>query len=138
MGEYHIPIHRKSKMAVRVIVFDSRESMKEFFEIQLGRPKSATRDTRALCSDLSWKEGYDDGSSKMIYDKTYVALICFVENDLDVELIAHEAVHAAHAFSNRTNLEWPDQKRSPEEAIAYPVGIITRLIYEKLKEEQFL
>lgn len=46
---------------------------------------------------------------------------------MGIELVAHEAVHAAvgYAWRTRCSVKWPSVDISREEYLAYPVGIIT-------------
>lgn len=61
-----------------------------------------------------------------------------LRNALYAEIITHESVHAAFAFSRRTrrrNLPWRDHITDhPEEEIAYPAGAIAQDITSKLYE----
>ncbi len=54
------------------------------------------------------------------------AEVVFCAKHLDIEYIAHEAVHVAYAIGRRGVNPWEDQFDSEEEErIAYPAGVVT-------------
>lgn len=139
VAEYLVTIHPKSKLKVKVLVFDKHSSLREFFTTQLKRVGDICQYTKACCTNNSWQRVEDDGTvSEVIYDRNIAAILCLIEGRIDLEVISHECVHAASCFAERTHLRWPYQDEQPEESIAYPVGRLTHSIAAVLLRDGYL
>lgn len=107
-------------LRLKVMLFKSRTQMRRFFLLAMKiRMHPAA-------------EGYCCGFSlgdKL--DPRFFAIILLPVSVLNAGSIAHEAVHAAHRFVERTDLKWPGCE---EEKIAYPAGYITGAIMEWLAD----
>ena len=64
----------------------------------------------------------------------------FVLERLSLEVVAHEAVHAALCWGRRTGFgfKWPDAAANNEEHIAWPTGMLTSMLAERLVKSGIL
>lgn len=110
---------KKTGLRLKVILFESRRPMAEFFLRVL--KKKMHRGVVGYCMGYQMPNG--------LADDRFFAIILLPLSVLTVEAIAHEAVHAAHRFAERVAIEWPG---SDEENIAYPTGYIASAVSDWL------
>lgn len=74
----------------------------------------------------------DEGRNYLAVDPSYFACIGLIRKHLTTDVIAHEAVHAAFAFTKRQSRSPWDvyAKQHDEEAICYPTGWLAGNIAE--------
>ena len=115
-------------LRLKVILTPSRTQMREIFRVLMG----SRLHPRACGYCTEWLEIYGR-LQKTRPDSRFFAVIILPQTLLSMEVIAHEAVHAAHRFSERVrHAKWPGK---PEEKIAYPAGYITAAIADWLLNE---
>lgn len=111
-------------LKLKVILFSSRVQMREFFRVAWGIKMH--RSASAFC--IARQAG-------LTPDSRFFCVICLVRTVLKIECVAHEAVHAAHRFDERTGYTgW--HGFHPEEKLCYPAGYITGAICEWLRSNQ--
>lgn len=140
VNEASLRISKKSRLRAKLLIFENNAQMKDFFTRVLDRPHSVTKDTRGVVSALSWTvENYKKGKEPQRFlevDPVYFCLIGLIVGHLRMEIICHEAVHAAFAYKARQSRRvWSDKDELDEEEICYPAGIIASQINRFLHDE---
>lgn len=137
--EARLKLTRHSRLYAKLLVFDSNKSLCRFFTKVLDRPESVCPKTLGICSALSsevWSFKKEKERHWLEVDKNYFCLIGLIQGHLNMEIICHEAVHAAFAYKARMNRRvWSDGDQMDEEEICYPAGCIARLINQHLHSE---
>lgn len=141
MAEHDIAVHgptgRAGRLRVKLLVFRTQRCMRKFARTALGHDPGG----RALgwVINLAKRiECYRRGELVAEYlevDPRYACLICLVHGHLTMEIVTHEACHAAHFFADRSTTRWPHQDVCDDEAICYPTGRIAKAINAFLYDE---
>lgn len=132
---------RLSRVRLKVIVFKDGPSLVRFFN-WIGRKRESPPDGLAPTGCVNYcatdhvhfrkGKGKDPVTIRKV-DPRFFAVLGLVAGTLDLEVLAHECVHVAEAYSMRfPYLEWPNQKRVPSEALCYPAGILTKYLHAVL------
>jgi hypothetical protein len=127
-----------ARLYLKLLVFDTWQDMGKLLTA-LGRPHTVDSRTQGLCSRLDWVcESYktDPPTIYTEVDPNYFALIGLIKGKINLEVVAHEATHAAFAYAERSRKKWTDpEDDNPEECVCYPVGKLTSLIWDHLIKE---
>ena len=132
--EARIKVTKHSRLCAKLLIFDNHASLKDFFERILDRRGSVTDDTRGIVTALSWKvtcfSNKEQEKEYIEVDPRYFCLIGLIMGYLRMDIICHEAVHAAFNYKERQNRRLWDDGDNPdhEEEICYPAGIIASRI----------
>lgn len=128
-----IYVRAGSRLRMKLLVFRTNRDMRRFYVRGLGRQDSLGRKCLGFVNNLSCtrefvpRAGQKPKASILEVDPRYFAVMCLVRSALCMEVITHEAVHAAYAYVNRSRVKWPDHD-NPEERICYPAGRIAKHI----------
>jgi hypothetical protein len=128
VAEADVTLHPRGRLAVKVLVFDKPRSLCRFWRDALGNPTS--RDTRGIVNGLGVQvEDYRGGELRRVFmrgDPRFFAVMGLCLGWLSMEVVSHEAVHAAYAYEERVgrNMFGAAAADFDEERIAYPAGRI--------------
>lgn len=126
-----------SRLRAKLLVFDKAHSLRAFWKAALGRGELG----RYCCGAVNglyrevWSAtGKQSGRSHLEVDPRYFCIIGLLKQRLSMEIISHEAVHAAFAYAKRIKRSpWDQQAQHfDEEAICYPAGRIAATINRAL------
>jgi hypothetical protein len=127
------------KLKAKLIVFKNRGCLRAFWR-GLYNNCGGELGYRCLgavsglyCEVLSFKKGVEQKPYLKV-DPRYFCVIGLIIGKLSMEVISHEAVHAAFAYVKRKSRSPWDvhAKRHDEEAVAYPAGRIAAAINRAL------
>lgn len=117
-----------SRLRMRVLVFDGMNAAARWGRVF--RYRVEVPGCEGFYLDCS--KGLEGGGEAELYevDPVYFGVMGLQVGGLGVmgvELVAHEALHAAVGYAWRTRccVRWPSVENSREEHLAYPVGLIT-------------
>lgn len=139
--EADLRITPRSRLRAKLLVFPCPESIELFWWHALGRELSSKRRKHTvhgvvtgLRAEVITIAGQREVGRRIEVDPRYFCIIGLHAGDLTPATIAHESVHTALAYHARVQgrLDWPGATEMPEEAIAYPTGIITGQITDRL------
>lgn len=125
-----------SRLAFKLLIFKTRDDLRDFWRKAVKPDDRLEKGCDGVVHAL-WieKQTYDEQGkltkSVLIVNPRYFALMAITEARIgSAEVNAHEAVHAAFAFSKRVRkTPWDrDIKRCDEEMIAYPTGLIAKAL----------
>lgn len=137
VAETDIRVHRRGRLAAKLLVFDGKKSLRKFW-----RAAVHADDLGPECYGVvnafgreRWPEGERD-RAVLEGDARYFCLVGLCLGGLSMEVVTHEAVHAAFNYEKRVkrNLFGPAADFD-EERIAYPAGIIAAAINRFLHSE---
>jgi len=107
-----------TRLRCKLLVFGSRKAMRTWWD-QLFEEKLGGR-TLGAVRMLAYSRG-----DTMFVDPRYVCVIALCKGHLTMEVVAHEAVHAAFAWAKRKRGDaWCPVRDFDEETICYPTGTI--------------
>lgn len=120
------------KLSLKVVVFKDFKGMEDFTDeiIYSGMGTGLHPKTAAIVSRLDSKvERYDDqgnlSESFLEVDKNYFAAMCLIKDRINLEVLAHECVHAGYAYAKRTGKAYDERALDlDEENVAYPTGYL--------------
>ena len=116
------------RLKAKLLVFQSTKDLRHFWKNALEKGdlgKTCRGAVNGLfCEVLNFSKGKQ--TTHLEVDPWYFCVIGLVQNYLTMEIISHEAVHAAFSFRKRkSRTPWDVQaKDMDEEGIAYPAGRI--------------
>lgn len=129
--EARVKIHKNSRKCFKLLIFEDWYDMDDFFRLALACDNKCDVHTKGVFNRLLTT---DDKC-----DQNYVGIIALVHKHIDLELVAHECVHAAIAYAERSNYKWTAPEHDhPEEPVAYPAGRLTQTIWNYLNEENLI
>lgn len=132
-----ITVRPRSRLRMKLLVFRANRDMRRFYDRALGRSDRLCRHTLGFVSglDIIHEKVPAKGPVRMRreVDPRYFAVMCFVQSALCMEVVTHEAVHAAHAYAARYKGRWPNHE-NPEERICYPAGRIAKHVNAAVHE----
>ncbi len=133
-------VSRHSRLRMKLLVFEKRLHMRRFAKAALNIHLSGVN-TAGFCNALGHErlKVEKDGSTsnhRLVVDPRFFAVMCLCVDALGMEVITHEAGHAAFAYANRVKHKdlWPGQRSNDEEAICYPLGLIASRVNIALRE----
>lgn len=128
----------RSRVGLKVLVFPDADELWKFWNYVLhitqGREEKAgigaVFDTTVESIDFSTGE---EGDHCLKVDNRYFAVMGLVSGKVDLEVVAHEAGHAAYAYARRMGKRslWYDPTNCEEE-VCYPLGVITQRVNQLL------
>lgn len=133
--QHDIAVTRASKLRMKLLVFHSLTSMRAFWSAHM--PQPICRDTHGVVWDMRWIVEVDGREVRWEVDPRYFAVMGLAATKLSMNIITHECVHAAFAYSRRVKPKWPGEPAN-EEAIAYPAGFIGRKVVAHLNKFKLL
>lgn len=114
----------RKKPSLKVLVFTSRRRMRKFWKEVLGGHLHNFSAAVTYCSHTSITFAGGKESAPVLYvQPNFVAVMGLVKGFITYEIIVHECVHAAEAWSERfPGYPWQGVKEVPVESICYPAG----------------
>jgi hypothetical protein len=128
VAEADITLHPHARLAAKLLVFDKPASLRQFWKT------ISPCDIGAECNGVVNSLGrecldVDSGIKRLRGDRRYFCVIGLCESHLQMEIIAHESVHAGFCYERRVKRNLFGQAADfDEERIAYPAGIIAGAI----------
>lgn len=142
LREARVKMSRHSRLSCKLLIFRTWKDMDDFFTHYLLRPNAVDMHTRGVCTRLDWHvESFKTDPPTLFteVDPRHFAVIGLIQSKIDLEVVAHECVHAAFAYAERANTNWTGIKDDhPEESVCYPAGKLTQQIWNYLVEEDLL
>lgn len=139
LGIWDIGLTPDARLRMKLLLFRNNREMSAFWKPVMGGIPGKQ------CLGIVQSPGftvynYESGTEKRLLevDPTYFAVMALLEKHLTVEIICHEAMHAAFAYSNRSKKQWPGSKDHPEENVCYPAGLLAARIDYALRKDGFL
>ena len=138
----------KSRVKAKVLIFDSSKNLRHFWKKVLGRSElgkgclGAVNSMRVEVVDAKTLE-----YKRTEVDKTYFCIIGLIKDHLTMNIITHEAVHAAFSYDNRFGKKNRFREDFGEddldnmgfqEGIAYPTGFIASGIVDLSRKHKLL
>lgn len=124
------------KLRAKLVVFRTRKDLRAFWKELLGHElgAGAMGAVNGLYSEIIRPRKRKPDERFLRADPRYFCVIGLTKRALTMEIITHEAVHAAFAFSKRkTRNPWDCHAREfDEEAVCYPAGRIAAAINRAL------
>lgn len=138
IGETDLYLSARARLAAKLLVFDSAQSLRMFLARVFPRKKDENKDAVGAVKSSFAAVLPEHDDVYFIADAKYFCLICLCREQLVVEVICHEAVHAGMAYARRVKRSpWEAARGHEEEAVAYPAGRIAAEIYRYLKEREY-
>lgn len=129
------------RLAAKVLIFDSRKSLKKFWKDAFGHNvgRGCMGVVNALATEVMsiGKDGKENRPKISRGDGRYFCAVGLCQGYLTMEIITHESVHAGFCYERRVrrNMFGEAAKDFDEERIAYPVGgiadAISRFLHSK-------
>lgn len=144
-GEHDIRMRRGSRLFAKLLIFDSRKSLRYFWAECLGcgeLGRYCCGAVNSLIQEVEFvKKGCRPvGKRHLEADARYFCVIGLIEGHLGAEVISHEAVHAGFSYAKRIRRSpWDiEAKHFDEEAVCYPAGRVSAEIARFLWAKGFL
>jgi hypothetical protein len=127
------------RLRLKVVVFANKASLHHFWKAVLGKPHLG----RTCCGAVNGlayerieiRPGRSDLHT-LVVDPRYFAIMGLVKGYLNMEIVTHEATHAAFAYARRHHRDmWVGSGDLEEENVCYPAGRIAKSINAFLHEE---
>lgn len=115
----------RKKPSLKVLVFTSRRRMRKFWKEVLHGHLHNFSAAVSYCSHTSINFDRDGREHPPVLhvQPNFVAVMGLVKGLITYEIIVHECVHAAEAWSERfPKYPWPGAEDLPMESICYPAG----------------
>lgn len=130
-----------SRLKAKLLVFRNRLALRQFWEAALGNrlPLDTFGVVNGLQTRIVTFDGKGGETVLLECDPRYFCVIGLLRERLTMEVICHEAVHAAYCFADRrSRCYWHERaygaQEMPEELVAYPAGKIASQINHTLDE----
>jgi hypothetical protein len=141
VAEADIYPHPHGRVAAKLLVFRNPTALQRFWRDGLGKG-SLGRECRGAVNALArqgedWRKGRDKPDRVWLEgDRRYFCVIGLCLGYLSMEVVSHEAVHAAYCYEKRVGRNlFGNVGDFDEERIAYPAGriadAINRFLYKK-------
>lgn len=134
LAECDIFIHacgrdRPGRLATKLLVFATEKDMATFSKRGLGVNND---NAGAFVHELGYTRmkflrGGREVATRFV-DPRYVSVMALCQENLGMEIITHEAVHAGFFYARRTRQKWPNQDDCEDEAVCYPAGRIAAAV----------
>lgn len=140
MGKIFLP---NTRIAVLVFISKNRVAFRKQWKLLTGNSIGYFCGGAVQCMDRLCEQIEGDGKigSHVEVEPHYFCVMGFSAPDININIIAHESVHAAFAFANRFR---PDPKwqygveEVPEEQVCYVAGEITEVLAGIFEDRGFL
>lgn len=126
------------KLKAKLLVFDSTKNLRGFWKVlgkgELGRYCRGAVNGLYVEVQTFGKEPASAPKWRLEADTRYFCVIGLVKDWLSMEIVSHEAIHAAFSFAKRkSRAPWDVQAAAfDEEAICYPAGRVASAISREL------
>ena len=139
VAECDIGVTGRQAMQAKLLVFKNPHALRQFWKCALGKI-----DLGKGCLGAVNTIGFEvyrflkDGKERrhIQVDPRYFCIIGLTANNLNMEIVSHEAVHAAFAYAKRHRRDfWVDADKLDEETVCYPAGRIAASINRFLHEK---
>jgi hypothetical protein len=136
LGECDIRLCGAGRLRAKLLVFNGPVALRRFWRDALGRNELG-RHTAGAVSALSYERiNVTTGASVMVVDPRYFCVIGLTRDNLSMEVITHEAVHAGFAYAKRVQKNlWAGADELDEENVCYPAGRIAAAINSFLHDQ---
>lgn len=124
----------KTRLKAKLLIFKDNKSLRHCWKHCLEKEDvDLTRDTLGVVSDTATHViNFRKGKQELEYwqtDRRYFCVIGLIKGHLTMEIITHEAVHAAFALVARgKRKQWHNSDNLDEEEVCYPAGQIAAAI----------
>ena len=125
----------RGRLFCKVLIFSNQAALRRFWvrglkNGRLGRCRGVVnalvKTTQKVAADGTV------GRMRIVTDPRYFAVMGLVKEDLTMEVLTHESVHAGFAYAKRVKRSpWAKYADLDEEEVAYPSGVIAREIVRK-------
>lgn len=139
VGECDIRLTKTSKLTAKLLVFDSNKNLRAFWKDCLGSTELGTHCKGAV--NAIAREAILVDHDGVVHRREYQCdprFFCVIGllsgyktkcRGRAMEIVTHEAVHAAYAYEKRRRRKmWANAADLDEENIAYPAGILATAI----------
>lgn len=128
LAEADIRVCGSGRLAAKLLVFSTPAALNRFWVSGLRRP-GLGKHTVGAVNSLMTEMIPVRGPSHVRADPRYFCIVGLTRNNLSMEVICHEAVHAGMAYARRVKRSpWSEALDFDEEAVAYPAGRIAAAI----------
>ena len=133
--EADLRVWRHSKIVAKLLVFENRRALRRFWK-DLNPPGVSMKGACGVVSRLATYvipfQGGEEGRHYLAVDPRYFCMIGLAKGWLSMEILTHEALHAAFAYQDRTRRVWDPE--NGEENLAYPTGRIAAAMLGSLSK----
>lgn len=130
LREFDVRVKRGDKLRAKVLVFSGRSHLRNFWMHCLGL-QDLGESVLAVSNKLAAQYNH---SAIIEHDPNYFCVMGFIKSQLTYANVAHESVHAAHNYAERSRTAWPGELSCPEERICYPTGYLTEAIVKQCQD----
>jgi hypothetical protein len=123
--ERDIRASRRGRLRAKLLVFDSRQSLRRFWQGRLAKAGHLGRGCLGAVNALSvFCRNPTTGRECLYVDRRYFCVIGLVRTRLWATILMHEAAHAGFCYARRLGGGGPFAKISDmdEEKVCYPAG----------------
>lgn len=127
LGEIDIKVRHTSRLWLKALMFRTNDGLRRFWAEILQRERldrSTLGVVNALgCEVVTFPKGGGQRSVLEV-DPRYFAVMGLITGRCHMEVLTHEAVHAAFAYAKRVHHRdlWHNAKSLDEENVCYPAG----------------
>lgn len=134
LHEVDLRVTPRARLLFKTLIFKNSSALRQFWKLSLGRDELGRWTQGAVWATFYTATASTDFRTVLIVDERYFCLIGLVRTHLTMEILSHEAVHAAYAYERRVKrTPWEEYVRNfPEEAIAYPAGRIAAALNREI------
>jgi len=140
-----IAVSYRSRLRLKLLVFKTPRDLKYFWKAGLGRGdlgRHCVGAVNGLAIERIFfpKKGHPPKPSIIEVDPRYFAVMGLCTGHLSMEVICHEAGHAAFSYVNRVHNKslWHGARDNDEEEVCYPLGRIASAVTQSLIEAKIL
>lgn len=136
LGEFDIRLCGAGRLRAKVLVFATPAELARFWRDGLGRAALGRGCLGAVNSLASERVNVRTGERVMEVDPRYFCIIGLTKQNLSMEIICHESMHAGFAYAKRVQRNlWAEPWELDEEKVCYPAGRIAAEINRFLHDE---
>lgn len=135
--EKDLALTPRGRLRLKLLVFNRPRDLHHFWKAGLRKGhlgRGCLGAVNCLGAHVIRFDKHEDGREHLEADRRYFAVVGLCLGHLGMEIISHEAVHAAFAFAKRSKrTPWDAHAKSfDEESICYPAGRIASKINSAL------
>ena len=125
---------RLGSLYAKVLIFKNSKDLHGWWKCKIKSHYLPKGDTLGAVNGLFYESIPQKGKPYLQVDPRYFCVIALTKNNLTMEVITHESVHAAYCFIKRkSRTPWAKlAKENDEEEVAYPAGRIAAAINREL------
>lgn len=142
VGELDIKVRHTSRLWMKALMFKSVTGMREFWRKALQNGELG-RYCRGVVNGLAVEHvRFHKGGGEtrtMEVDPRYFCIMGLIAGHTTMEIVCHEAVHAAFNYAKRVNKRdlWHGAKDLDEENVCYPAGRIAATLGEWIRRRGY-